>query len=446
MNNFSSRSFLENAKSSVPWWTLFFVLATLSFAQRSGSLQPVQDEANLAELVGNIRCGDLTRQIAFLLLGLFAVISLLRRSDNHLRINGSLGWLILAFLLWAFLSIAWAEDPILTGKRLVILAVLCLIALELAIALSFRQLSAFAFFGSSVLLLIGVSSEIAFGTLHPLEPGYRFGGQMSPIYQAINCGLMILAGLVCARSAGRYRIVYTASTLVALFFMLLTKSRVPTAGLILAFIGYWTLVLPRRLKVAWLFVIPVTAILLYWSLGDNFFKYIRQGALLGREESTVANLTGRLPLWDELFSYISRRPLIGYGYEGFWTPAHVIEVSAVVGWDNDDSHNAFIDLMLGLGIPAAITFGVILLVGLKRLILEWRRSARVEHAFAVAILLMYSVDIWIVRIHLLPQFPTLVALVLLAKLGFTPQPIAEIARKPVVTLRARPGCGKPKGT
>jgi len=426
--------------------TLFFVLAALSIAQASGSFRPVQEEANLAKLVGNIRSGDLTRQIAFLLLGVFAVISLLRRSHNHLRINGSLGWLILTFLLWAFLSVAWAEDPILTGKRLFILAVLCLIALELAIALSFQQLTAFAFFGSSVLLLVGVSFEIAFGTFHPLDPGYRFGGQMSPIYQAINCGLMILAGLVCARSADRYRIVYTASTLVAFFFMLLTKSRVPTAGLILALIGYWTLVLPRPHKVAWLFVATVTAILLYFTLGDNLFKYMRQAALLGREESTVANLTGRLPLWEELFSYITRRPITGYGYEGFWTPDHVISVSAAVGWDNDDSHNAFIDLMLGLGIPAAITFAVILLVGLKRLIFEWRRSAAVEHVFAVAILLMYSVDIWIVRIHLLPQFPTLVTLVLLAKLGFTPQPIAEISRKPVVTLRARPGCGKPEDT
>ena len=245
---------------------------------------------------------------------------------------------------------------------------------------------------------------------------------------------MILAGLVCARSADRYRLFYITSILVALFFMLLAKSRVPTAGLILALIGYWILVLPRPLKVAWLFVAPVTVILLYWTLGDNLFKYIGQGALMGREESTVADLTGRLPLWDALLSYINGRPITGYGYAGFWTPAHVIEVSAVVGWDNDDSHNAFIDLMLGLGIPAAIAFAVILLVGLMRLIVAWRRFASVEYAFAFALLLMYSVDILIVRIHLLPQFATLVALVLLAKLGFTPQPIEEIARKPVVTV------------
>ena len=445
MRNSSSRSFLENTTSRVPWGTLFFVLATLSLAQGIGTFRPVQEQMSLGKLVGNIRSGDVTRQIAFLLLGAFAVISLLRRSHNHLRINGSLGWLILAFLLWAFVSVAWAEDQLLTGKRLIVLAALCLIALELAIALSFRQLIAFAFFGSSVLLLVGVSFEIAFGTFHPLEPGYRFGGQMSAIYQAINCGLMILAGLVCARSADRYRLVYTASTLVALFFMLLTKSRTPTAGLILALIGYWTLVLPRPRKVACLFVATVTAIILYWTLGDNLFKYLWQGALLGREESTVADLTGRLPLWDALFSYIARRPLIGYSYEGFWTPARVIAVSAACGFDNDDSHNAFIDLMLGLGIPAAITFALILLVGFKRLIVEWRRSASVECAFAFALLLMYSVDTWVLRIHLLPQFPTLVTLVLLAKLGFTPQPIAEVARKPMVTPQVPRCFGRSEG-
>ncbi len=421
------------------------MLLGLSLAQGIGNFRPVHEEMSLGTLVGKIRSGDVTRQIALLSLGALALISLLRRSHNHLRINGSLGWLIIAFLFWTFLSVAWADDPLLTGKRLFVLAVLCLIALELAVALSLRQLTAFAFFGSSVLLFVGVSCEIAFGTFHPLEPGYRFGGLMSPIYQAINCGLMILAGLACARSTDRYRIVYTASTLVALFFILLTKSRVPTAGLILALIGYWTLVLPRPRKVVYLFFATVTAIVLYWTLGDHLFEYLKQAALLGREESTVADLTGRLPLWDELFSYIVRRPLIGYGYEGFWTPAHVISVSAAVGWDNDDSHNAFIDLMLGLGIPAAIAFAVILLVGLLKLIVKWRRFPSVEYAFAVALLLMYSVNIWTLRIHLLPQFPTLVTLVLLAKLCFAPQPIAEIAQKPVVTLRVHRGRGKSEG-
>ena len=180
MNNSSSRSFLENSKCGMPWVTLFFVLATLSFAQGIGGLRVGHEEMSLGRLVGNIRGGDLTRQIALLSLGAFAVISLLRRSNNQLRINGFLGWLIVTFLFWAFLSIAWAEDPLLTGKRLSVLAVLCLIALDLACTLSFRQLTAFAFFGSSVLLIVGVSFEIAFGTFHPLEPGYRFGGQMSP--------------------------------------------------------------------------------------------------------------------------------------------------------------------------------------------------------------------------------------------------------------------------
>jgi O-antigen ligase len=400
------------------------------------------------ELVGNIRSGSITRQIALSSLGVFAVIGLLRKARHSLRINGCLGWLILGFLSWAFLSVGWADDPFLTAKRLFILATLCTGALWMAIELPFREIPMFAFFSSSVLLLIGISVEvvqIALGTLHPLEPGYRFAGQMQSFYQAINCGMMSLAGLALSRTATHRRWLYFASIPFALFFMLLTRTRGPTAGLLVALIGYWSFVLSRSRKIAYLFLASMAIVLAYWIIGDHGFTYLKQASLLGREESTVAEMTGRIPLWDELFRYIARRPLTGYGYDGFWTPAHVGAVSANAGWDNDDSHNAFIELMLGLGIPATLGYALILLVGLKKLVAEWRRSHSVEYAFAVGLLLLFFVNIFLVRIHLLPQIPTFVVLVIFAKMGFTPQ-LAEIARKPMVALRVCRGCGKAEGT
>lgn len=75
--------------------------------------------------------------------------------------------------------------------------------------------------------------------------------------------------------------------------------------------------------------------------------------LLGRGEKS-ASLTGRLPLWAELSTYINERPLLGYGYESFWTADHVSAVSSALQWGIYEAHSAYVETMISVGMVGAI--------------------------------------------------------------------------------------------
>jgi O-antigen ligase len=66
----------------------------------------------------------------------------------------------------------------------------------------------------------------------------------------------------------------------------------------------------------------------------------------GRDSS----LTGRVPLWQELISLGSRRPIFGSGYASFWSSGLVYELWDKVHWTPVSSHNGYIDIFMNLGL------------------------------------------------------------------------------------------------
>ena len=67
-------------------------------------------------------------------------------------------------------------------------------------------------------------------------------------------------------------------------------------------------------------------------------------------------LTGRIPLWRLLITFVLERPLSGYGYGAFWVDQNprVQWVQHVIKWAAQGAHSAYIDIALQLGIPGII--------------------------------------------------------------------------------------------
>jgi O-antigen ligase len=90
------------------------------------------------------------------------------------------------------------------------------------------------------------------------------------------------------------------------------------------------------------------------------------GVLAGWLDKDVT-LTGRLPLWEALLPVIGERPWLGHGYSaafgGFFSPVH--DVWIYNQWAGD-SHNAFIQILLDLGLVGLILFLVSYLRALAR--------------------------------------------------------------------------------
>jgi len=419
----------EAPEARLPWFAFLFVLAVFAVASFDPLLsvdyvarRDETTEARLEASVQRTEAGNMKRRIAISSLGGLAVVSLLRRQRNRLGINGTLGFAILCFLLWTSLSIFWSHDQALTLRRLVLLGALCLGALAAAERFSFREITYFVFFSGYVALVAGLLCELGLGTFRPWDPEYRFCGTMNPIFQGAHCGTVVIAGLALSRTSRRARFFYIMAALVALLFMLLTRSRGPSGATLVAVVAYWTLSSRRFRRIAVFLGIPVAIVLLSPSLGGGLFTIAEDSLLLGRPVERGYEMQGRDALWHECLKFSAKRPFLGYGYDAFWTRDFTFAVTDASGFTSQHTHNAFLDLLLGIGIPGAAMHTFVILLAMKALFSLYRSTQSVHYASALALLILYVLHNLFVSVHLAAQLQTFVILIVVAKVGFVRTP------------------------
>ena len=112
-------------------------------------------------------------------------------------------------------------------------------------------------------------------------------------------------------------------------------------------------------------------------------------------------LTGRTYIWPLVVAAINRRPLFGYGYEGFWqfwrgldNPAITIRPPELNGFIPESSHNGYLEIGLEVGWIGLIVFILSLVTGIYYGVLHLTRSKEPE---AVLPLLIFT---WIVMISI----------------------------------------------
>jgi O-antigen ligase len=71
-------------------------------------------------------------------------------------------------------------------------------------------------------------------------------------------------------------------------------------------------------------------------------------ALMGRTED-ASSLTGRWPLWVEMWRDGANRRLQGFGYGAYWTVDRNYELGSVIEWYPTHSHSIYMELLIDLG-------------------------------------------------------------------------------------------------
>jgi predicted branched-subunit amino acid permease len=371
------------------------------------------------ELVRVVSEGRMQRRLAFPLLALAGTLALIRPSPLRFRPRLAVAWALAAFLGWQFLSIAWAAEPILTGKRLLVLAMLALGAAGLARRWTLRGLMAMVAAATALHLVAGVGAELWLGTFQPLRAGYRFAGTLHPNQQGINCALLALTCLLFARSASvrTDRWAAFAGLASALAFLFLTRSRTAAAAAILAMLLVYLLEAPplRRAAAA---AGACSAGALLLLLQANGVLGLSGGALLlGREDSSLSTLTGRTEIWGYALRRAAERPLPGYGYNSFWSPRHTAEVSAVVDWKISEGHSAYLDTLLNLGVVGLMLFVTVMAVAMAAGLRAHRRTRDPALAVAAAIVLFGLLDGILESAVVIPNLLSFVTLGVLAALA-----------------------------
>jgi len=341
------------AEIRIRWRTLEWAGAWFGLFLQTGAIFPMllADSAGAIGDAGQAKLRALNLPVYFIAAGLLA------------RHWGQLGLAIrrnlpaVMLLLLPVMSLAWSLSPSLTMRRLVALLGSALLSYLLAIRFTPRQLLVLmaCVLGPSMLLSLLMFAAHPSGEQSGVFIDKNGLGWMAAVAAVVGWaiasdralglrphGLTLLAtALVCVAGSGSATAVM--SVFAALIFAGVHKLLMRTHG-----VGRFFLILVLlQLAVAFLSSLHLVVVPLLDALGKD------------------ATLTGRVPLWEEVDKSIALRPLLGYGYQTFWTPVNPEkwQIETAIGWGPPHAHNGYRDTILSLGFVGAAVLAIVIARG-----------------------------------------------------------------------------------
>jgi exopolysaccharide production protein ExoQ len=371
-------------------WLLLFALAwALFFATYHTFEPPERDPDKVVDSAGTLSETSPLHRFSALLLATCGMVPLVRRR-HRMAVRGPLGWLVVGFIALTAVSVLWADDRMLTIKREFSFLAIALAALAAADRLSMRDLLLLALFGTGAILLLGIGVELRNGAFHPGSAGYRFAGTVHPNSQGANCAVLFLTSVALAGNRRRSNWIFYSVAVVAMGFLVLTGSRTAFLGVLLVVLVF-SMLQRTPLQVFGLACAVIVVATTLALMVDT--PSLARGILLNREEmDSVGSFTGRVPLWGDLWTFVMQRPVLGYGYNAFWTPEHIIAVSRSQDWVIFSAHSGYMEMALSVGVLGVAAFAVILVAGAVARIRRYLRYRDRGDAFAAAAIILCTLE------------------------------------------------------
>ncbi len=297
---------------------------------------------------------------------------------------------ILALLLLAVASSLWAETPDHVFRRAIALAGTCLFGIVLAARFTFlEQLKVlrWALRLSAVLsvAIIILGHGVLMSTGGPSARGVfnhknRLGAAMA---------LALLIEWYIPEQSRFLKTIKTLSFALSAALLVYSNSMTSIVTLAITVLIMWSFrVIYRRYRVLVpvLFPLLLVAGLLLGATG------VSVGSLTG-SMGRSSDLTGRTELWSSIASMIIERPVLGYGFSGFWegasSEASVVESN--VGWSPSYSHNGYLEITLSLGFVGLLLFLWILRTGFRRALFYAENPQSISDLWPLAFLVFFTI-------------------------------------------------------
>ena len=320
-----------------------------------------------------------------LLLLLTAVVVTIRHRGRFAALLTSIdSWPMLGFMALCLLSVVWSDYPVSTLLGSFIQVATALVGVSLLLIHSPGRLAAIGTWMVHVHLVLSVVFEAVVATVvpgHQLLPFWTDYGSNAPgayywseglLFQGgriqgivananLTCflallGLILIGCLIAARRVPMALAV--PAVLLDLLMLALTRSAtVLIAGVLvvaaaLAAIGF------RRFRGRGRIVLTAAAALVVAVIG---FGSSRASAPLLGALGKGDDLTGRLEIWRIVGTLAAQRPVLGWGWVGYWPPWVPPFNRLVVrgGVQYLQAHSAYLDIALQLGIPGLLALVVV---------------------------------------------------------------------------------------
>lgn len=274
-------------------------------------------------------------------------------------------WSLVALLLLALFSSYWAEMPDLVLRKSIGLFGTTMLGIALAVRFSFEDQLRILGWLFRIIAVLSLACIIFLPSY-----GVSDDGQWMGVFEHKNAlgsimGLSMLVEWVLPAVRGISKILRFSAFLLSAVLLLCADSITPVIALIGA------LVLIEMHKFAALRLrISLSAIFAGMSfiVVAGIATMLANGDAVMRAVGRSANLTGRTAIWSLVASFIPARPILGYGYAGFWLGAspESTAVNRFMGSLVMYSHNGYLETLLTLGAIGLLLTLIFLGTGLKR--------------------------------------------------------------------------------
>ena len=414
---------LERALSTKHFWTLIvFMFVVFAFVTPYEFDYSIRDN-DVAEAVAASQDGSPGRRLVMPILGIFGVVVIFgNKLRRRLALNGALGVLFYCYLGFSFCSIAWAEEPLLALRKLVVLSLFILGAVSIAACFSMNEILVYIAFTCGGAMVLALGAEIYHGTFLQAKAYsiYQLSGIMHPnaLSCYISCFILAVITLMC-QNKHKNQIPYLLLIAIGFAFLNLAKSR--TAFFCTVMVGFiiWlpSSTMSRRLTGFMASAMLVLALALVFQ--DTFSDKLNSIVFMGREsEEGASTLTNRTPLWNECMTYVEKKPWLGYGYDAFWTPYRIYLISQHQGWSVPHSHNGYIELLLSMGIVGLVLYTGTILIFFRRVLKFYFKTRDVAHLFAFGMIVWLSFEMMLEKVYMNPVFPSFVCNLIIARYAF----------------------------
>lgn len=326
----------------------------------------------------------------------------------RLRLGSPLLWLGLAFGGLIYASVLWSINPSHTIFKLVVLGCMGCAALGFGTAFSLRQLLEWLALTCAVYLCVGVIAEISLGTFE-VGSRHRFVGTVHPNTEAIFGAVLCLCARLFYR-ADRSKLLAVLLFGLAIFLIYLTKSRTTLAAVVVSFAVMQILAARGRNRV---YLILICIFAVGCLTASSVLLSVRNTGQIGNiiamgRKDDVTTLTGRVPLWEELFVSVRKAPTLGYGYLAYWDAQRVEFLSETFSWEIPHGHNMYIDVALDVGLVGACLFVAMLIGALISASSIFLRTGKIEYAIVVGIYICAMINGCGESLFKMPGFPLFV--------------------------------------
>lgn len=295
-------------------------------------------------------------------------------------------WPIVVLLVIAWLSNLWTVDAEITYRRCIALTITTLMGVYLFVRFDFEGMLKFLTVAVAIMAVGCVFWAIAVPDYGLHADADHAGAWRGIFFHKNTTGRVMVYGLAVVMAAwvgtDLNRAFLLAVGGVVLVVIVGTTSQTTMLGTLVLGAGLIAVRMVRGNALKSVLITLVVLTIAWHGALIGFATYDVILELLGRDPT----LTGRTEIWLYALQYVLERPFSGYGYDAFWNGDLSPGAQYSEYWGTPHSHNGWLEIMIALGIPAALVMLGIVLVTMARAII----LARYYPTTAPAILIMLT--------------------------------------------------------